>query len=104
MTKLSRKPLSPEALEAIEKQFWDVVARLKSPKEASLFFYDLLTHTERKMLSKRLQIAKMLLEKESYGSIGKSLHVTDVTISKINNWLNTFGEGYRLAVERILKR
>jgi|SRR3989344_8450154 len=104
MTKVSRKPLSPEALEAIEKQFWEVVTRLKSAKEVRLFFYDLLTHTERKMLSKRLQIARMLLEKESYVNIGKNLHVTDVTIAKINNWLNTFGEGYRMAIEKLTKR
>ncbi|MBI4050792.1 MAG: hypothetical protein HY396_02340 [Candidatus Doudnabacteria bacterium] len=101
MTKVSRKPLSPEELKEIEDQFWQVVANLKSPREAKVFFGDLLTHTERKMLSKRLQIARMLLEKKSYIVIGKRLRVTDVTIAKINNWLNIFGEGYRLAVEKL---
>ncbi len=103
MTKISRKPLSADELNEIENQFWTAVAKLKSLNEASLFFRDLLTHTERKMLAKRLQIARMLLEKESYTSIRKKLHVTDITISKINNWLNTFGEGYRLAVEKLKK-
>jgi len=101
MTKISRRPLSREELAKIEKQFWEVVARLRSPREASVFFYDLLTHTERKMLAKRLQIARMLLEKESYIKIAKRLHVTDVTIAKINNWLNTFGDGYRLAIDKL---
>lgn len=95
--------MTREEMERIEKQFWEVVAKLKSPREASLFFYDLLTHTERKMLSKRLQIARMLLEKESYIAIGKRLHVTDVTIAKINNWLNTFGQGYRMAIEKLTR-
>lgn len=101
MTKVSRKPLSPEEQKAIEKQFWYAVSRFKSPAEVELFFRDLLTHTERKMLAKRLQIARMLLQKENYHVIGKKLHVTATTIAKINNWLNTFGEGYRLAIGKL---
>lgn len=90
-----------EEQKAIEEQFWKVVAKLKSPSEVKLFFRDLLTHTERKMFAKRLQIARMLLEKQNYYLIGKRLHVTATTIAKINNWLNTFGEGYRLAIDKL---
>ncbi|MBI4054301.1 MAG: TrpR-like protein YerC/YecD [Candidatus Doudnabacteria bacterium] len=103
MTKVSRKPLSAGELKEIENQFWNAISKLKSPSEIKLFFLDLLTHTERKMLSKRLQIARMLLREESYMAIRKRLHVTDITIAKINNWLNSFGDGYRLAVEKLEK-
>lgn len=101
MTKVSRRPLTVEELKEIEEQFWQVVAGLRNAREVKLFFLDLLTHTERKMLSKRLQGAKMLLDKKSYGDIGKKLHMSAVTIAKINNWLNTFGDGYRLALEKL---
>lgn len=103
MTKVSRKPLTTEELKEMERQFWYAISRLKSPNEAELFFRDLLSHTERKMLTKRLQIARMLLEKESYAKIAKKLHVTDITIAKVNNWLNTFGDGYRLVIEKLKK-
>lgn len=104
MTKVSRRLLTADELRQIEEQFWLVVAKLKNAHEVKLFFFDLLTHTERKMLSKRLQTARMLLDKKSYGEIGKKLHMSAVTIAKINNWLNTFGDGYRLASEKLKGR
>lgn len=101
MTKLSSWPVSENTQKEIENEFWLVVARLKSAPDAKLFFSDLLTHTERKMLAKRLHIAKMLLEKESYNVIKKKLNVTSTTIAKISNWLNSFGEGYRIAYNHL---
>jgi len=97
MTKLSSWPISHSVQKKLEDEFWSVVASLGSATQAKLFFYDLLTHTERKMLSKRLHIASMLLQKEKYSVIKKKLNVTSTTIAKVNNWLNSFGDGYRIA-------
>jgi TrpR-related protein YerC/YecD len=102
MTKISRRPLSQEQLHTIEIEFWKTVVLLKTPREAQIFFHDLLTHTERQMLAKRLQIARMLIEGYDYQRIAKKLNVTAATIAKVSNWLHTFGEGYRLAVKRLL--
>ena len=101
MTKVSRWALNQKEIRAIENEFWEIASKMKTAKMAELFFRDLLTHTERQMLAKRLQIAKMLLNKESYNVIKKTLHVTDTTIAKVNNWLKTFGQGYRLAVDKL---
>jgi TrpR-related protein YerC/YecD len=85
----------------LEREFWKALSKLKTPRKLELFFEDLLTHTEREMLVKRLQIARMLLAKKCYGEIKKKLHVTDNTIAKVSNWLSNFGQGYRLAAKKI---
>lgn len=82
--------------------FWSAVALLESKKEAREFFFDLLTHTERKMLAKRLQITMMLLDGDDYRAIRDNLGVTDVTIAKVNNWLNTDAEGLRKIAKRLI--
>lgn len=100
MTKVSVRKLHPIKAQEIEKEFWEIVADLKTSREAELFFRDLLTHTERKMMVKRLRIAKMLTTHAKYREISEEVKVTPNTIAKINNWLDTFGDGYRLAIER----
>lgn len=104
MTKVSRKHIEAAELNRMEHIFWQVVASLKNPSEASLFFKDLLTRTERQMLVKRLQIALLLSRGIGYRIIRKRLKVSDVTIAKINNWLKAFGDGYRLGINKIGKQ
>lgn len=63
----------------------------------------MLTPTETRMLAKRIQIAKMLLEGYKYQDIRNFIRVTDHTITSVNNQLN-FGEGgYRKIVEKLIK-
>jgi uncharacterized protein YerC len=60
-----------------------------SQKEATALLDDLLTPMEKKMLAKRIQIAKMILAERKYREIEKTLNVQKTTIARI-----------RLAMER----
>lgn len=87
MTKISRWPVEKEKMSLFLDDFWTAVASLESKTEARNFFNQFLTHTERKMFAKRFQIAMMLVSGYDYKSIVTRLKVSEVTISKISNWI-----------------
>lgn len=65
------------------------------------YIFDLLTPTERIMLAKRLAIAAFLIEGLPYHAISEMLKVSTSTIGRVNLWLKTAGDGYRLVIEKI---
>jgi len=76
-------------------EFYSVVALLKTRDEAKRFFKDLLTLSEVVMISRRIQVATMLMEGRTYEEIKKELKVGTTTISQVERWLfNGFG-GYK---------
>jgi len=101
MTKLSRKALSEFKKNELKNQLWKAITLLESKDEVFKLLSDLLSRTEIQMLSKRLAVARMLIGGAAYKDIREELKVTDVTISKINNSLDVFGEGYRLIINRL---
>jgi len=74
---------------------------IKSPTESALFVQDLLTQNEAKMLSKRLRIAKLLLQGKSYEEIKTELHNSFATIAKVGYWLQRSGEGFRSVIKKL---
>jgi TrpR-related protein YerC/YecD len=80
--------------------FYTMVASLKNRDEVKMFFKDILTLSEVVMISRRLQIAQMLLESESYEDIKKKLRTSFDTIGQVDRWLNTGFGGYRKVLER----
>lgn len=99
MVKLSR--LESEYLGWFINSLWNAFTLAKDKIEIRALLKDLLTHTEIKMLAKRLQIAKMLLEGYDYQSIKQAVKVTDPTIAKISNGLEEKGEGLRQSVTHL---
>ena len=69
--------------------------------DIKLLVKDLFTHTEYKMLSKRLEIGRLLLNGQSYEQIKKTLNVTPTTISRMSNILIEKGEGIRKAHSKL---
>ena len=53
--------------------FYTMVASLKDREEVKIFFKDLLSLSEIVMISRRIQIAQMLLEGKSYEEIRREL-------------------------------
>ena len=101
MTKISRKPVDPELMSSYVNNLWSVFAMIKGKDDIKLLFKDLFTHTEYKMFAKRLEIARRLLEGETYESIMDHLKVTERTISAVSNILERAGQGFRLASQKI---
>lgn len=103
MTQVSKYPIS----ENIYNRCWEIFAKtligIKNSKDANEIVDDLLTPTERIMLTKRLAIAYLLTQGYEYREINKILHVSFQTVSVVHNSLKYGSNGYKKAVDRILK-
>ena len=101
MPKLPRKKLDPRK----DSRFFNDLARgfstLESKSEIKSFLLDLLSSTERKVISKRFQIAIMLLAGYKYEAIRKRIEVSDITIAKVSNWMNSGAEELKKVAKRI---
>lgn len=105
MPQVSRFPLSPEIKARVMEVFYQVLADLRSPKEAEKFLDDLLTPTELTMLPKRLAIGILLAKEYDYRAISWILKVSAATVAKVAAWLKA-GEGkyFKKVIERVLAR
>ena len=72
--------------------------------EVALFVQDLLTQSEVKRLSKRLGIARLLLEGKTYEEIEQELHTSHATIAKVTTWLAEKGDGFRFIIKKLPKK
>lgn len=76
------------------------ISQMKKPEEAAKLLTDLLSPQEVEMIAKRLEIAKLLIEGNTYELIRGKLKTGYTTIARINTWLNLSGEGFKLAFAR----
>ena len=101
MTKVSRKPLDPEKFGHYINNLWSAFTLMDSKADVRLLFKDLFTHTEYKMFAKRLEIARQLINGESYENIQKALNVTSGTVGRVSNILTEKGEGLKQAHKKL---
>jgi len=93
--------LTAEQREELLVQLARAIASLESPVEAASLLKDLLTESEVGMLSKRLEVARLLMLGLTFEDITNSLKVSHGTVARVNLWLNTSGDGFRLMSERL---
>ena len=82
---------------------WTSIAAFKSRDEVKNFFKDLLSESESIMLSRRIMIAKCLLENMSYDEIKAKMKVGDGNIAKVHSWLTSGFGGYEKAIREFNK-
>ena len=82
---------------------WTSVAAFKSRDEVKNFFKDLLSESESIMLSRRIMIAKYLLEGLTYDEVKARLKVGDGNIAKVHGWLVSGFGGYEKAIREFNK-
>ena len=85
-------------------EFYSMISLLRGRDEVKKFFKDLLTLSEVVMISRRIQIAKMLLDGFDYEEIRKQLKVGKTTISHVEKWLNNGFGGYKEIIKRHSKK
>lgn len=85
-------------------EFYSMVSLLRTRDEVKKFFKDLLTLSEVVMISRRLQVAKMLLEGRTYEEIQGSLKTATATIHQVEEWLNHGFGGYKNVIARYKKK
>lgn len=104
MAQVSKRFLNKKVEERILDLFWNSLSSISSKKDIATFLDDLLSTTEKIMLSKRLAIAFMLIKGYDYPSINERLKVSDQTIWNVKTNLAYRGKGYRLAIEKIMSK
>lgn len=85
MAKVAKR--EPQHMEKYLAELFFVLSN-RHPKEMEALLNDLHTPMERKMLAKRVQIAKMLLTGKKYHEIERALNVQRATISRLRHSLN----------------
>lgn len=101
MPQISKYPLAKDIDKQLRVTLWQALSELSNKEEVSQFLEDLLTRTERTMLSKRLYVALLLEKGYSYGEIKQVLKVSSSTIGSVNNMLKE-GQGYKLVVKSLI--
>lgn len=101
MAKFSRIPkLSKKERQELLVALCEALATVRKRDEAAQFLTDLLSPQELEMLSKRLAIAKHLIDGKTYDYIRGMLKVSHNTIARVNAWLTLSGSGFRLVIKR----
>lgn len=68
-------------------ELFELVASLKTKQESVDFLMGLFTASETLMVARRIQVAKMLANGESYDAIREKLRVGHCTTATIEHWL-----------------
>lgn len=100
--------VNPRALDSDSKMkyldlLWTSIAQLETREETKHFFKDLLSESEAIMLARRIEIAKRLLEGQSYDEIARVLGVGKDTIGRVQRWLVSGFGGYEKAIKGFKK-
>jgi uncharacterized protein YerC len=103
MPPVSKRIISPKISKNINDLLINSFSKTRGKNDLLPFISDLLTPTEKVMVSKRLAIAFLLLRKDiDHRQIAKVLKVSTGTIARVNIVLNTEGVGYRNVLNKIL--
>jgi TrpR-related protein YerC/YecD len=86
------------------EQLFEAVLSLKTMDDCYLFFDDLCTVNEMKSMAQRLEVARMLRDKQTYSQIEEETGASTATISRVKRCLNYGNGGYMAALERLDQR
>jgi Trp operon repressor len=89
MPKLDYRKIGKTKYEAFGRQFWKTCMKAKNTQDLTRFIDGLLSPSEKVMVSRRILIAKMLLDKKSTSEIMDQLQVGQSTVAAVARWLDT---------------
>lgn len=98
MTRVNPRNLDSEDKMKYLDLLWTSIAQLETREEVKQFFKDLLSQSEAIMLARRIEVAKQLLEGNSYDEIARNLRVGQDTIARVQRWLTSGFGGYEKAI------
>lgn len=84
--------------------FFEGILKLQDIEECYRFFEDVSTIAEIKSLGQRLQVAKMLKEKQTYIEIAEVTGASTATISRVNKALTYGSDGYNIVLDRLMEK
>jgi len=103
MSRIKPSSMTPQQKNALLDELWSMIALLNNIDEVRAFFKDLLSETEAIMLARRIRIARLLLQGETYEDIRLSTKAASNTIASIQQWLEGENKGYKTALPALEK-
>jgi len=103
MAQVSKYPLSKDVDEQISDLFIETISRITDKKLVTDFLSDLLTPTEKIMLTKRLAIYYMLGKGYDYRTIKHVLKVSSATVASSNRTYKYLGTGSKRVIMTIVR-
>ncbi|CAM3949180.1 YerC/YecD family TrpR-related protein [Alkalicoccus chagannorensis] len=82
-------------------QLFDAILSLKDKEECYQFFDDLCTMNEIQSLAQRLEVARMLMEGDTYQRIEQETGASTATISRVKRCINYGNDGYKFTLDRV---
>ncbi|SDN80368.1 YerC/YecD family TrpR-related protein [Alkalicoccus daliensis] len=82
-------------------QLFDAILSLKDREECYEFFDDLCTMNEIQSLAQRLEVARMLMEGDTYQRIEQETGASTATISRVKRCINYGNDGYKFTLDRV---
>lgn len=77
---------------------YKAVLSLKNEEECSRFFEDICTMKELETIAQRLEVAKMLMNNNTFNEIVSATGASTTTISRVNRCLQYGAGGYKLVI------
>lgn len=102
MVQISHHPLKEHIWEKLFHLFFEVIGKKSDKEEFKKIVFDLLSHTERVMIAKRIAIIYLLLKNIDQKTICKVLRVSSSTVSKFSLLFHT-SQGIKPFLMRIIK-
>ena len=103
MPHVSKIKLNNKNQEALIKNLEVILTKINKSDDMEYFLTSLLTTTEKLMLAKRIAIVILLKEGVSESNISNALHVTRVTVSRMQYFFESRGQGYEIAIKILEK-
>ena len=97
---LSKQEIDTETKIQINQLLYQLLADLRNSQEANKLLSAILTATEITTIAKRITIAKLLTQGQSYEQIRDRLKVSSATIATVQSKLST-SNGYSLVLQKI---
>lgn len=87
MSKVKPHEINKKEKQKIISEMFEVIECLKTKKEIIDFLLGLFTTSEALMMARRIQIAKMILNKESYLDIREKIGASSHTVQRVEQWM-----------------
>jgi TrpR-related protein YerC/YecD len=97
---ISKQEIKKNTEKEITTLLYQLIADLHNPLEAQKLIQGIFTDAEIITLAKRIAVAKLLVQKQSYEYIKNELKVSSATIAAIQSKLHQ-QNGYSLAIKKI---
>lgn len=101
MPQVSKYALDKKVEEELCNTLDLVISKLGNTDNVKTFLLSFLTPTERIMLAKRLSVIILLNEGIAHEHIAQALHVTRVTVARMQLFMESRGEGFEVIFEII---